>query len=936
MDCPQCRRECGQNDKVCSECGYKLCSANTPLTGSNRHTHSKRRSHTDNRLLRCCRAFICCQCTAQDEEEGIKGAEDKTKETEDSKESVSVSKDETVSTDSDQQEGPEHPISESQAHSDNHTHNDNQTHPRGQSHTHSDDHTHSKSLGHPDTGSPEDEAEETEDSKESVRVSKGETISKVSHAMSSPRRTSGASLQGEDLADPPHTVLRSSQSVSITAQHGGHAVAPHFDRCKVLRDFIVNINSPDVKDCDQQERHPISKSHTHSDNHTHCCDHTHSQSQGQSDTGLPKAETEETLKEQKEKDKSQTSLLKSENQQRDTTPAEHITPDTPAPGSNRHTHSKRRSHADNRLLRCCRAFICCQCTAQDEEERSLLESENEQTDTTPAEHIPPGTPATDSEYQEETTDNRSSLGPEPAPEDPSSCLAQSQPSSADPAKSDAKSGLADTDDMDGTLSKHTKHTVCTAHEEMEETLKEQKEKYESQTSLLESENQQRDTTPAEHLTPGTPAPGSNRHTHSKRRSHTDNHLLRCCRAFICCQCTAQDEEEGIKGAEDKTKETEDSKESVSVTKDETVSTDSDQQEGPEHPISESQVYSDNHTHNDNQTHSKSQSHSHSDDHTHSKSLGHPDAGSPEDEAEETEDSKESVSMSKGETISKVSHAMPSPRRTSGASLPGGDLADHPHTVLRSSKSISITAQHGSHAVAPQFEGCYVMGDFTVNIHKGPDVKDCDQQKGHPISKSHTHSDNHTHCGDHTHSKSQGQSDTGLPKAETEETLKEQKEKDKSQTSLLKSENQQRDTTPAEHITPDTPAPDSKYQEETTDNRSSLGPEPAPEDPSSCLAQSQPSSADPAKSDAKSGLADTDDVDGTLSKDTKDTVCTTKQVKKETLKEQKEKDKSQTSLLKSENQQRDTTPAEHITPDTPAPGTKELVLKSFKKIISVVI
>ncbi|KAG5846194.1 hypothetical protein ANANG_G00147220 [Anguilla anguilla] len=32
MDCPQCSRECGQNDKFCSECGCSLCSARTPVT----------------------------------------------------------------------------------------------------------------------------------------------------------------------------------------------------------------------------------------------------------------------------------------------------------------------------------------------------------------------------------------------------------------------------------------------------------------------------------------------------------------------------------------------------------------------------------------------------------------------------------------------------------------------------------------------------------------------------------------------------------------------------------------------------------------------------------------------------------------------------------------------------------------------------------------
>ncbi|KAJ8268791.1 hypothetical protein COCON_G00113980 [Conger conger] len=75
-------------------------------------------------------------------------------------------------------------------------------------------------------------------------------------------------------------------------------------------------------------------------------------------------------------------------------------------------------------------------------------------------------PGADSENQEETTDNRSRLGPEPAPEKTSSCLAQSQPS-ADPAKSDLKSGLVETGNMDGTLSQHTKDPECTAQEEEE-------------------------------------------------------------------------------------------------------------------------------------------------------------------------------------------------------------------------------------------------------------------------------------------------------------------------------------------------------------------------------------------------------------------------------------------------------------------------------------
>ncbi|XP_064197967.1 uncharacterized protein LOC135258469 [Anguilla rostrata] len=115
-------------------------------------------------------------------------------------------------------------------------------------------------------------------------------------------------------------------------------------------------------------------------------------------------------------------------------------------------------------------------------------------------------------------------------------------------------------------------------------------------------------------------------------------------------------------------------------------------------------------------------------------------------------------------------------------------------------------------------------------------RNSNRQEGreHPVSESqvhsddHTHHDNHTHCNDHTpsddHTQSQslGPPDTGSPADEAEETMK--KRKDKSHTSWLESENQQRDITPAEQITPGTPAPDSEYQKETTDNRSSLGPE----------------------------------------------------------------------------------------------------------------
>ncbi|KAJ8336672.1 hypothetical protein SKAU_G00378920 [Synaphobranchus kaupii] len=157
------------------------------------------------------------------------------------------------------------------------------------------------------------------------------------------------------------------------------------------------------------------------------------------------------------------------------------------------------------------------------------------------------------------------------------------------------------------------------------------------------------------------------------------------------------------------------------------------------------------------------------------------------------------------------------------------------------------------------------------------VTDSDQQEGpeHPVNESHTHSDNHTH------SKSHGHPDTGPPEVEEQETTREKNEKDEAQTSCLESVNQQRDATPAEHITSDTPAPDSEYQEETTENRSSLDPEPATENTSSCLAQSQPSTADPAKSDAKTGLVDSDNMDRTLSKDSKDTACTAQEEDEET-------------------------------------------------------
>ncbi|KAJ8261615.1 hypothetical protein GJAV_G00156310 [Gymnothorax javanicus] len=97
-----------------------------------------------------------------------------------------------------------------------------------------------------------------------------------------------------------------------------------------------------------------------------------------------------------------------------------------------------------------------------------MERESQPGYTTPAQPITPETPARDSECQEETTDSRSSLDPEPAPENPSSCLTQSQPSSTVPAGSDTENGEAGPDTMDHTLSSNTKDIVFTAQEEEEE------------------------------------------------------------------------------------------------------------------------------------------------------------------------------------------------------------------------------------------------------------------------------------------------------------------------------------------------------------------------------------------------------------------------------------------------------------------------------------
>ncbi|KAJ8261616.1 hypothetical protein GJAV_G00156330 [Gymnothorax javanicus] len=104
----------------------------------------------------------------------------------------------------------------------------------------------------------------------------------------------------------------------------------------------------------------------------------------------------------------------------------------------------------------------------DELHTSWMEGESQPSDVTPARPITPETHARDSECQEETTDTTSSLGPEPAPENPSSCLTQSQSSSADPAESDRENMEASPDIMDQTLSSNAKDIVFTAQEEEEE------------------------------------------------------------------------------------------------------------------------------------------------------------------------------------------------------------------------------------------------------------------------------------------------------------------------------------------------------------------------------------------------------------------------------------------------------------------------------------
>ncbi|KAJ8371707.1 hypothetical protein AAFF_G00303160 [Aldrovandia affinis] len=125
------------------------------------------------------------------------------------------------------------------------------------------------------------------------------------------------------------------------------------------------------------------------------------------------------------------------------------------------------------------------------------------------------------------------------------------------------------------------------------------------------------------------------------------------------------------------------------------------------------------------------------------------------------------------------------------------------------------------------------------------------------------------------SKSHAHSNTGPPADGIEETVK-----DGTQKSGVESGNQQRDTTPAEHVTCDTPSTDRENQRETTPSRSSLDPAPAPETTSQSLAQSEPITACPDKPDTKSGLVDSDDMERTLSKNSKDTVSTSQEDEEE--------------------------------------------------------
>ncbi|KAJ8372090.1 hypothetical protein AAFF_G00294540 [Aldrovandia affinis] len=124
---------------------------------------------------------------------------------------------------------------------------------------------------------------------------------------------------------------------------------------------------------------------------------------------------------------------------------------------------------------------CFQETVKDGTQKSGVESGNQQRDTTPAEHVTCDKPSTDRENQRETTPSRSSLDPAPAPETTSPSLAQSEPVTACPDKPDTKSGLVDSDDVEGTLSKNSKDTVSTSQEDEEE------EEFEDASEHLEDE-----------------------------------------------------------------------------------------------------------------------------------------------------------------------------------------------------------------------------------------------------------------------------------------------------------------------------------------------------------------------------------------------------------------------------------------------------------------
>lgn len=82
--------------------------------------------------------------------------------------------------------------------------------------------------------------------------------------------------------------------------------------------------------------------------------------------------------------------------------------------------------------------------------------------------LSPNTPEADRENRRETTSSISSLDFSPAPETTSPSLAQSEPVTGCPAKSDTKSGLVDSDDLEQTWSKNTKDTVSTSQEDEEE------------------------------------------------------------------------------------------------------------------------------------------------------------------------------------------------------------------------------------------------------------------------------------------------------------------------------------------------------------------------------------------------------------------------------------------------------------------------------------